>query len=159
MITIHVKPALEGGKFVKFNGADPHAFAECVARLKSLPVDARRYDPSIKSWYVAADCTSELEDFLADAVADLGAQVQRADRASGPGWRSNGGRADEPPPRRAAPPDPYVVLHLLPSAPLPVVKAVFRALAPLHHPDLGGEVATMQKTNSAYEQIARRLAA
>jgi hypothetical protein len=159
MITIHVKPTLEGGRFVKFNGDDPHVFAECVARLKAFPAYARRYDPQLKSWHVSADCTPELEDFLASAVIDFNAQVKRAAGVGGTGWRSKGGRDEQPQPRRAAQPDPYVVLHLLPSAPLPVVKAAHRALALLHHPDRGGEVAAMQKINLAYEQIASRLVA
>ncbi len=47
----------------------------------------------------------------------------------------------------------YAHLHLLPSAPAPVVKAAYKALARLHHPDTGGSTEAMQRINAAVEQI------
>lgn len=47
----------------------------------------------------------------------------------------------------------YATLHLLPSAPAEVVKAVYRTLAKLKHPDAGGTTADMQHINAAYERI------
>lgn len=49
--------------------------------------------------------------------------------------------------------DPYRVLHLLPTAPLSVVQAAYRAMAKLHHTDVGGTEARMQEINKAYEDI------
>ena len=37
-----------------------------------------------------------------------------------------------------------------------VVKAAFHALAKLHHPDLGGDTATMQRVNVAYDYMSIR---
>src|SRR5262245_17535682 len=51
------------------------------------------------------------------------------------------------------PPPPYTTLHILPSAPLEVVRAAYKALALLHHPDHGGDLHTMQTINAAYEKI------
>ncbi|HEV2126165.1 MAG TPA: hypothetical protein VGW38_25700, partial [Chloroflexota bacterium] len=49
----------------------------------------------------------------------------------------------------------YDALWLRPGAPLPVVKAVYRALASHHHPDVGGDNGAMIRLNRAYETIIR----
>jgi hypothetical protein len=56
-------------------------------------------------------------------------------------------------PVRVKPVTPFEVLHLLPSAPTEVVKAAFKALALLHHPDRGGDEELFKEINSAYETI------
>ena len=56
-------------------------------------------------------------------------------------------------------PDCFAKLYLLPSAPPSVVTAVWKALARLHHPDVGGSNDRMKEINLAYEealQIATR---
>lgn len=52
---------------------------------------------------------------------------------------------------------PYTVLHLLPTAPPELVKASYRTLASLHHPDKGGDTAIMAKINEAYEDLCKKL--
>lgn len=52
--------------------------------------------------------------------------------------------------------DPYAILHLLPSAPLEVARAAYRALALQAHPDHGGSAAEMQRLNGAIEAITER---
>jgi hypothetical protein len=49
----------------------------------------------------------------------------------------------------------WETLYLIPNAPLEVVKAAYRALAMLHHPDRGGDIETMAKINSAYDKIVK----
>lgn len=49
--------------------------------------------------------------------------------------------------------EPFRVLHLLPTAPAPVIHAAYKALARLHHPDTGGNTHSMQLINSAYDQL------
>lgn len=49
--------------------------------------------------------------------------------------------------------DPYQVLHLQTSAPLEVIKAAYKALAHLHHPDKGGDQVTFTQINDAYVEI------
>lgn len=49
--------------------------------------------------------------------------------------------------------DPYSTLHLLPSAPDSIVKAVYKALVLLHHPDQGGSTEDLLKVQSAYKSI------
>lgn len=53
---------------------------------------------------------------------------------------------------------PYAVLHLASDAPLEVCEAAYKALVRRHHPDLGGDTATMQRLNAAIEQIRKQKA-
>ncbi len=51
--------------------------------------------------------------------------------------------------------DAYAALYLRPGAPPLIVKAVYRALAQLHHPDMGGDPLIMTRINAAYATIQR----
>ncbi len=53
-------------------------------------------------------------------------------------------------------PEPCRVLYLLPDAPPEVVRAVHRTLVKLHHPDVGGDLITMQRINDAADQLQRK---
>lgn len=53
----------------------------------------------------------------------------------------------------------FAELHLLPSAPPDLVQVVYRHLAKRHHPDTGGDTATMQRLNDAYSALRDRGAA
>ncbi len=152
MITITVRPTLTNEKAVKFGGDDPEAFRACVAELKTLPAYLRRYDPTTRHWYIAAEAYGHLEDFLATARVFHNADVRREDKSKRTHHQS---RERQPGTPRTPPGDPYQTLHLLPSAPLEVVKAAYRALAVLTHPDHGGDVAEMQRINAAYERLSQ----
>ena len=47
----------------------------------------------------------------------------------------------------------HAALHLAPGAPLPVVRAAYRALAARHHPDVGGDPEAMRRLNAAYATL------
>lgn len=147
MITITVTPSIViAAKSVTFTSDDPEEFRLCVELLKAaIPAYARKFDSHRRCWHVTHEALGELELFLREAARELGAQVRRED-----------GRQQ---PRRPAQADPYAALHLLPSAPPEVIKAAYRALAQLHHPDRGGDTRTMQQINLAYDELERRLAA
>jgi hypothetical protein len=49
----------------------------------------------------------------------------------------------------------HSVLHLLSTAPPELVRAAYKCLALLHHPDHGGDVAKMQTINAAYEKLTK----
>lgn len=49
----------------------------------------------------------------------------------------------------------YARLYLLPSAPLHVVKASYKALSKAHHPDAGGDQEEFMKVQEAYTHILR----
>ncbi len=105
---------------------------------RSVPSPLRSYDPDTKAWTVAARYVSTVFHILArvfDEVDVEGSRSGAADRG-----RPTGG-------------DPYVVLHLLSTAPPELVSAAHRCLAKLHHPDAGGDTAVMQRINSAVESI------
>lgn len=52
--------------------------------------------------------------------------------------------------------DPYAILHLLPTAPVAVVRAAYRALALEAHPDHGGTDEAMTRLSSALAAILER---
>lgn len=49
--------------------------------------------------------------------------------------------------------DPFSVLFVTENAPLDVVRAAYKALAMIYHPDLGGNVSQMTQINEAYTKI------
>jgi curved DNA-binding protein CbpA len=51
------------------------------------------------------------------------------------------------------------LLHLLPTAPLAVIEASYRALARLHHPDAGGNAEHMKLLNAARDALKERVSA
>lgn len=48
---------------------------------------------------------------------------------------------------------PYNVLYLLPNAPMEVVRAAYKALAFMSHPDKGGDPEVFKKITKAFEEI------
>ena len=55
----------------------------------------------------------------------------------------------------AAAGDAYAALWLRPGAPPEVVRAAYRALAAVHHPDAGGDAAVMRRLSGAYAALCR----
>jgi hypothetical protein len=58
--------------------------------------------------------------------------------------------------RRGHTDDPYTVLHVNRNVPHEVIEAAYRALAKLHHPDVGGSGAAMQRLNWARDMLLHR---
>lgn len=52
--------------------------------------------------------------------------------------------------------DPYAVLHLRPTAPPAIIKAVWRELAKLLHPDHGGDPEQFRRAKEAYDSLTKR---
>ncbi len=110
-----------------------------VGELKrSVPSPLRSYDPGTKTWTVRARYVSTVFHILAQVFGEVDVEGSRSGAADH--GRPTGG-------------DPYVVLHLLPTAPPELVSAAHKVLARLHHPDAGGSTALMQRINGAVEQI------
>ena len=105
---------------------------------RSVPAPLRSYDPSTKTWTVAARYVGDIYHLL--------------DRVFG-GVDIEGSRTGTSDHRRHASDDPYVVMHLLPSAPPELVSAAHRCLAKLTHPDVGGDHDAMLTLNQAYDAI------
>ena len=111
-----------------------------VDALKAeIPGHARTYDPGMRSWTVVPAYAGIAIRLMYQAFTD----VEIIDVAAGPTFDRGGD------PREAA----LIVLHLRPTAPPELVDAAYKCLARLHHPDAGGDTITMQRINSAVEQI------
>ena len=114
--------------------------ADVVAGIKrAVPAPLRSYNPDTKTWTVAGRYVGAVARILAQVFGDVDIEGSRT------------GAADRG--RRAGTDDPYVVLHLRPTAPPELVSAAHKCLAKLHHPDAGGSTSTMQMINAAAEQI------
>jgi hypothetical protein len=130
---------------VKLKSSDREAFVFLIESLKDrIPAYDRTYSPASKEWLIDASARDSLELWLDDAREVCGASVE---------WQPTKHKRTY---TRTAPvaPDAFATLHLLPSAPPEVVRASYKALAQLVHPDKpGGDVAAMQRLNEAYERL------
>ena len=111
---------------------------EFVASLrKSIQSKKRYYDPGDNSWFIVSDQYDKLA-FLLDKYFDDTVLVNF--------------------PTQLASADSWGKLHLTEGAPLDVVRAVYKTLAKLHHPDRGGDPTLMAAINDAYRDILGTLA-
>jgi hypothetical protein len=150
---------------------------DAVQRIKEVPARHRKYDPGLRCWFIAnealaLDLLAELPQFVfggdlyyegrpdwlavrAEWIETRGFEQkkQRKDqtREERRGRRDRRARGDPAPP----PSGPYDVLNLTTAAPPELVAAAYRALAKLHHPDAGGDEATMKAINAAYEELTK----
>jgi len=139
------------GFHIKLKSDNPDAFRLCIDTLKSaIAPDMRSYNPATREWFVDEDATGRMRRWLDYCRANLYAEVE---------WLDGEAYADPeaewtPPPPKPKAVDPYVTLHLLPSAPPELIRAAFKCLAQIHHPDKGGETEVMQRINDAYRRLA-----
>jgi hypothetical protein len=149
MTTIYIARTFSGFH-IKLKSENQHAFRLCIDTLKSaIAPDMRSYNPATREWFVDEDAAGRMRRWLDCCRANLYAEVE---------WLE--GETYEDPEAEWTPPkpkpktvDPYVTLHLLPSAPPEVVKAAYRALAVLNHPDKGGDEEAMKRLNEAYGRL------
>jgi hypothetical protein len=137
-----------GDYLIKVHADDADAFHDAIQGLKDfIATPYRRWQPSSKSWRILPEGQLYVMDWLTVCRDQFSAEVT---------WGKAKPHA-RPSPKPA--PDPFAALYLLPSAPVEVVKAAYRALATLHHPDHGGDVEKMKIINAAYSEATNRLAA
>jgi hypothetical protein len=131
-----------GGCGVKIFAADTNAFTFAISELKGIiPVAFRNYEPTKKTWIITDwDCLDEWLDELRGVYA-----VETE--------YDNEQPSRPPPPQSIA--SPYQTLYLLPNAPPEVVKASYKALAKIHHPDARGNSEKMIEINRAFEIITQ----
>jgi hypothetical protein len=149
-----VRRAPDGAGFaLKFGCDDTEDFLGLVRSLKSR-VDwrARRFDPGEKLWYLTRAAGDDLRlwllaHFEADQRRLVGLDLDDLLEEAAPPPPSS-------PPGRS-PASPYDVLWLRPGAPPELVRAAYRALAQLHHPDRGGDHETMVAINRAFDALGR----
>lgn len=141
------------GYFVRFKATDRTTFSLTVESLKSfVRADQRAFVPELKEWFVRREAEHSLRRWLEYVRGTLGAQVE---------WMPEGSASGEATAKRSSDQaTAFAALHLLPSAPPQLIKAAYRTLAQLHHPDLaGGDGEEMRRINTAFEAITRGLAA
>lgn len=134
------------GWWINFRCTAPEGFFDAKEAVKALPTAYRRWDdaaPGRPAWWVATFAMPDLARII------TGLEVYR------PLWSrvGSGPRYDAPPPRqRAIPADveaAFTTLGLLPTAPKRLVEAARKVWATIHHPDAGGDLATMKAINTA----------
>ena len=151
MTTIYVARTFSGFH-IKLKSDNPDAFRLCIDTLKSaIAPDMRSYNPATREWFVDEDAAGRMRRWLDYCRANLYAEVEWLD---GEAYANPEAEWTPPKPKPKAG-DPYQTLHLLPSAPPEVVKAAYKALATLHHPDKpGGDGERMKVINDAYRRLA-----
>ncbi len=130
------------GYGVKISSADSNAFTYAIDELKNtVPSSYRTYDPTRKIWTITdSDC---LNDWLYETRRAYTVEVNYADAYQPP-----------PPPKQQIV-SPFTTLHLLPSAPPELVKAAYKTLAKIYHPDARGDGEKMIAINRAFEIITK----
>ncbi len=125
---------------MKIFAADTNAFTYAISELKGIiPVAFRNYDPTKKTWIITDwDCYYEWLDELRSVYA---VETEYED--------------EQPsrPPQPQSPVSPFQTLYLLPNAPPEVVKASYKALSKIHHPDVQGDAEKMVEINRAFDAI------
>lgn len=109
-----------------------------------LPRFARKWNEELRCWWIHPD-------FIGEAEAIARRYFSPAGTDDGPQPGHNGRGAASPSPPQAA--QPWATLWLIPGAPAECVRACYRALARVHHPDAGGDEAAMKEINGAYTAL------
>lgn len=123
--------------------------ADLVADLKAhIPYRQRKWIPESREWWFH---NAVIVDVMLLAERYCG-RVRHAERR-GPSGR---GPAGSPPFLPADLAAAYRTLYLTPDAPAEVIKAVYRTLSKIHHPDSGGSTSDMQRLNAAYDRLTNK---
>jgi hypothetical protein len=131
------------GYSLRFACGEAVDFRECVDDLKArIPPRLRAWKPEARSWWVAERAWFELREWAEEWFAEGEPQAHGRQRG-----------APRPHPAADSRTEAYRALHLLPTAPPELVKAAYRVLALLNHPDKGGDTETMRNINVAYELL------
>lgn len=102
----------------------------------------RRWDKVRHAWFVDGDCRAQLLALIVDC--QYTATWVKPPPGTGPAPQ---GRT------RMASLEDYSVLQVAPHACLEVVRAAWRALVQLHHPDRGGNPARLIEVNMAWDRV------
>ncbi len=123
---------------------------EMVKEMKSVPIASRSYDPDKRMWTISHPYAERV----------LGSFLRRFPHATVNEYGTRGRDSAPPPsPPKAPVVSPHATLYVLPSAPIEVIDASYRALVKKYHPDRlpepersgGNEV--LARINVAYGQL------
>jgi hypothetical protein len=119
------------------------------ARLKAaLPAPQRWWEPERRMWAIASGRYKQLVALIEE---EYGAASYQLFFSAAHVDRLLETLTGQSPPAKQA--EWYKTLFLQPGAPPALVDAVYRQLAKLYHPDVGGDLRTMQAINEAYARI------
>jgi hypothetical protein len=104
------------------------------ALKEAIPHTYREWDGAVRVWRIDPDWG----DLALQALTDIGVSIVDKRPA-----------VPSPTPVAAALQEACQRLYILPEAPVEVAEAAYKALARLHHPDVGGDTETMQALNEA----------
>lgn len=143
--------SIETSQFYFLVRLSGECFRECLDALKEyIPSRYRKYMPDESKWRISISAEWELQEWADFCRITYQARLK---------WESHWGekrqKADTYPSAIRTRDDAFIALHLRPSAPPEVVKAAYKAMSLLHHPDRGGSTSTMQLINVAYETLTK----
>lgn len=139
------------GYWLNFACGDSERFRETVDNIKRLLVHEREWRPDEKAWWILRDAVPSLRW----VAPDLAHAIEAYRRGAG---ADRSRTTHRPQQHSTVPPEveqALAALYLRHDAPPQVVRAAYRALAPLCHPDAGGDEATMVTLNLAHEKALR----
>ena len=137
----------QDGEWIRLTGTTNRAFIEFL-KYSVKPTTYRRYDATAKEWLVY---WKQLRPVAHAAKRFFG----HIDWSSLPGdWQLYLAGAEIPsPPVAVLASSPYAALFVTEDAPLEVIRAAYKALAVIFHPDHGGTAQQMVELNNAYTEI------
>ncbi len=165
MLTVHLHDGPQTIE-VKLSSPDPQVFREALEGFKWwVPAYHRNYNSAWKTWYCKPEAYPQLHEWIKQVREAFGAKIEGMEgpwtEYRKPNWQ---GSYDAPPPRKPrgveSEHEAYQVLCLTPAAPPQLIKAAYKTLAVIHHPDVtkdDGE--NMRRINAAFEVLKPRLAA
>jgi hypothetical protein len=141
---------------VKLQSGDTYVFKLLLDTLKSFVNPCYRfYDPGTRKWVVGEPATESFRRWLSYARTTFNAQVQWIGGEAGAPPREEWTPPPPPRPPRSKALDPHATLWLLPGAPPELVRAAFKCLATIYHPDKPtGDEERMKRLNAAYQKLA-----
>ncbi len=177
MLTIYLTRRIDSSFALRISCPDSDIFQSSINSLKFvIPANARVYDRLSKCWIILAQAVVELESYLSTMTARFCADVVASAEAESNAHEEYNERRQK---KQSAPDDEhgqqqqrespfdrrqkmtlqraYATLFITANAPAEVIQGAYRALAKLHHPDLGGDGKTMRTINHAYEVLMDEL--
>src|SRR6478609_296376 len=122
--------------------------AEFIDALKAIvPAELRLWENDEKRWYVfesyAEKAIAIVKTYWPNLLDNRQARQQERQQRQ---WKAS---------INVAPANDYAALYVTSDAPAEVIRAAYKALALLHHPDNGGNLTTMQKINGAFTSLKK----
>jgi hypothetical protein len=146
---IYITTESRGAYRLKVSSPDRDDFFAAIEALKnSIAPYHREYDGGTRQWLISGDGDSAdcLYSWLDEMEVRFNAEAI---------WNEEKKQSYTRPHKQAetSPVDLFATLHLLPTAPPELIKAAYRTLASLTHPDHGGDELKMKRLNLAYEKL------